>query len=475
MTFEEKRIHFIGIGGIGMSGIARMLAAEGKTVSGSDLVETAVTRSLAGAGIHITLGQSADNIPDDVDLVVISAAIQDDNPELVEARRRKIPVQKYAQVLGRLMNERRGIAVSGTHGKTTTTAMIATVLRKAGLDPSFVVGADVGPLGGSSAVGTGELFVVEACEYDRSFHNLHPHCAVLGNIEPDHLDYYTQGLPEIIDAFATFASQVRPGGLLVANLSDANVAKAAKRAARMVERVPYAVQTFAVEDPSADGCAVGLHAELGLYRFECLYDREKIGGFQLGIPGRHNVSNALAAIACCHWAGVDFAVMREALTHFRGADRRFQILGRPAGVTIVDDYAHHPTEITETLKAAREFFEARRIFVVFQPHQHSRTRFLLKDFAASFDHADVVLVPDIYFVRDSETERQQVNAADLVRAMKEHRKECYYLATFGEIEEHLMRRLQAGDVVITMGAGDVNRVARTLVEYLEGEQEPPNT
>ena len=456
MSFDERHLHFIGIGGIGMIGIARMLATEGKTVSGSDLAEFPSLRSLTDLGVAVSVPQESGNIADDVDLVVISAAIKEDNLELVEAHRRGIPVQKYAQVLGRLMNERRGIAVSGTHGKTTTTAMIAVVLRKAGLDPSFVVGASVEGLGSSSGVGTGDYFVVEACEYDRSFHNLAPKCAVLNNIEEDHLDYYTGGLGEIVESFAKFASQVRPDGLLVANLADDNVMQAAQSAACNVE-------TFALDNPDADWAAVSLRPSVGLYGFNVIYHGEDLGTFDLSVPGRYNVSNALAATACCHWAGVEMPVVREAMRGFHGADRRFQIVGQVEGVTVVDDYAHHPSEIRETLKGAREFFEARRLFVVFQPHQHSRTRFLLSDFASSFGEADIVLVPDIYFVRDSESERHQVNASDLVREVKDNGTECHYLPTFDDIESHLRKRLTVGDVVITMGAGDVFKVGRALV------------
>ncbi len=220
MTFKENRVHFIGIAGTGMCGIARMLARDGKRVSGSDLRESDTTRLLAAEGIRIFTPQDAKNIAPDVDLVVVTAAIKSDNPELVEAARLGIPVQKYARVLGRLMNDRRGIAVSGAAGKTTTTAMTVSILKAAGLDPSFVVGAAVGNLGGSSGVGASDLFVVEACEYDRSFHNLFPHCAVINNIEEDHLDYYKDGLREIIGAFEQFAKQIRPEGLLVANADD---------------------------------------------------------------------------------------------------------------------------------------------------------------------------------------------------------------------------------------------------------------
>jgi UDP-N-acetylmuramate--alanine ligase len=468
MTFKESRIHFVGIGGTGMCGIARMLLSEGKQVSGSDITESAVTRTLARDGITVTLGQRAENITADTELVVISAAIKPDNPEVLEAKRLGIPVQKYAQVVGRLMNDRRGIAVSGTHGKTTTSAMVATVLHAAGLDPSFVIGAAVGPLGGSSHAGKGKLFVVEACEYDRSFHNYFPSCAVINNIEKDHLDYYTGGLPEIVEAFGKFASQVKREGVLVVNRCDAEAMEAAKsRRCRL--------ETFGL-DASTDGwSATDLKCRQGFFSFRPLFKGKDLGEFEMGIPGVHNVSNALAAMACCRWAGVKESVVRDALRDFHGADRRFQIIGSPGGVTIVDDYAHHPTEIRVTLKAAREFFEARRVFVVFQPHQHSRTRFLLEEFAQSFKDADVVLIPDIYFVRDSDVERRSVSSQDLVAAVDNGKHTCLYLPTFEEIRDHLVRTLKPGDVVITMGAGDINKVGWWLAKHLEGRDCPIET
>ncbi len=461
MTFKERRIHFIGVGGVGMCGIARMLAREGKTVSGSDLKETDVTRLLGAEGIRIFIGQSASNIAEDVDLVVATAAIKPDNPEIVEAARRGIRVEKYARVLGRLMNDRKGIAVSGAAGKTTTTAMVVSILKGAGLDPNFVVGAAVGNLGGSSGVGTSDLFVVEACEYDRSFHNLFPHCAVINNVEEDHLDYYTGGLPEIIGSFAKFAEQVRPDGRLIVNGDD----KVALAVARLAGKAP---ETFSIDNTRAYWHCASMYSKGGLYRFRLRAGGKDAGEFEMGIPGKHNVSNALAAIACAHWAGVEFDAMRDPLREFHGADRRFQVVGEGAGVTIIDDYAHHPTKISKTLEAAREFFAGRRIWVVFQPHQHSRTRFLLKDFASSFSDADIVLVPDIYFVRDSDEDRQAVTSADLIREMTACGKECYYLPTFRDIEDHLRGRLRSGDVVITMGAGDVYKVGQSIWRHVEG-------
>ncbi|HUV39636.1 MAG TPA: cyanophycin synthetase, partial [Planctomycetota bacterium] len=287
--------------------------------------------------------------------------------------------------------------------------------------------------------------------------------AVINNIEEDHLDYYTGGLPEIVASFARFASQVRPEGLLVLNGADANVRDALKQA-----RPRCRVETFALEDADADWTAAALRPTRGLFRFQARHAGRSLGTFELVIPGRHNVSNALAALACCTWAGVDADAVRASLAKFRGAERRFQLVGERSGVTVVDDYAHHPSEIRETLRGARAYFGTRRIVVIFQPHQHSRTRFLLADFARAFDDADLVIVPEIYFVRDSEDERQQVTSSDLVRAMRTHGKECLDLATFDEIEARLRKELRAGDVVITMGAGDVYKVGRRLVEKGRG-------
>ena len=462
MGLSEKHVHLIGVGGTGMSGAAGVMLREGIHVTGSDAQASDVTARLETMGAKICIGNRAENLPADTELVVISAAIKPDNPELAEAVRRGIPVLKYAQVLGRLMKQFKGIAISGTHGKTTTTAMTACILREAGLDPSFVVGATVGGLGGSSGAGTGEHFVVEACEYDRSFLNIHPWVAVINNIEEDHLDYY-HDLAEIVGAFGQFASQVESDGLLLVNGGDPRALEAARRAA-------CEVQIFAVEQP-ADWQATRLEESCGKFSFEASHRGKSLGRFELGIPGRHNVGNALAAIACARRAGVDPAVAARVLAGFHGADRRFQKIGEVKGITIIDDYAHHPTEIRVTLDAARKFFAARRIWTIFQPHQHSRTRFFLDEFAESFTHTDVVIVPGIYFVRDSEADRRAVTAEDLVRKMKTLHRDARHIKEFDEIVEVLKKELKPGDVVITMGAGDVNQVGQRLLKALANDEQ----
>ena len=458
MRLSARHVHFIGIGGIGVSGLARLLLARGLTVSGSDLRDGPTADSLRRAGAAVVAGHAPENIPPATDLVVASAAIPPENVELRAAQERGLRVLKYAQALGELMDDYAGIAIAGTHGKTTTTSLVAYLLSRVGFSPSFVVGAEVPQLGGSSGLGHGPYLVVEACEYDRSFLNYHPNFAVITNIEEDHLDYY-RDLEDIIGAFAQFASQVQPEGRLLVNGRDARALRAAKSA-----RAP--VETFAVGAP-ADWSARDLVEQGGFFSFTASHGAEGLGRFQLAIPGAHYVDDALAAVALAVMAGADVEGCRRAVADFRGARRRFERVGELAGVQVVDDYAHHPTEIRVTLRAARQSFPRARIWCVFQPHQYSRTRTLLGEFARSFDDADRVLLPDIYLARDSDEDRHAVSSADLAAAIREHGRaaqEVRYLATFSEIEEVCRRELSPGDVLITMGAGDVWKLGHRFLQ-----------
>jgi len=457
MVFPAKKVHLIGIGGTGMSGVARMLLCEGAAVSGSDMRDNPVFEVLRKMGAVVHVGHSPSNIPPDVDLVVISAAVKPDNVELVEAGRRRIEVIKYARALGLLMAGQEGVAVSGTHGKTTTTAMLAVILVAAGKDPSFVVGGHVPQLGASSAEGHNGIFVAEACEYDRSFLNLCPRIAIINNIEEDHLDYY-HDLAEIISAFREFASLLPPDGLLIVSAHDRN-------AVAVAESTSARKETFGARIP-ADWRAENLSAAGGRYTFDVIHKGAALGTVHLGIPGVQNVLNALAAAAAANALGVDFPVIADALSKFQGAARRFEVIGEARGVTIIDDYGHHPTEIQVTLKAAREFFRAGRLWAVFQPHQYSRTRFFLKDFARSFSQADKIIVPDIYFVRDSDQERATVNAGDLVRELVGLGYDAEYIPSWGAIVDRISAQAERGDVVLTLGAGNVNEVAYALLERL---------
>ena len=419
--------------------------------------ETESLADLRDKGARVFIGHDPANLPPDTELVVYSEAVKPSNPELAAAESAGVPTMKYARCLGELMRRYVGIAVAGTHGKTTTTAMLVAILRRAALDPTFVVGGIVPHLGGSSAVGEGEYFVAEACEYRRSFHKIHPHIAIVNNVEEDHLDCYS-GIDEIVDSFGQFAAQIDPDGLLVLNLDDLNALKVGRW-----HQGPTATFGF---DPRADWCASEINSSFGFTSFRVHHKGEPMGQFCLKMSGRHNVANALAAVAVAHHIGVGEEAIVQALAKFSGVHRRFEELGEVDGVMILDDYAHHPTAIRATLHAAREKYPDRKIWCVFQPHQHSRTRFLLEDFACSFSEADHVIVPDIYFVRDTHWDTEQVCAQDLVSRIALQGGDARYIPEFDGIVRYLSENLAENDLLITMGAGDVYRVAQRV--YMQG-------
>jgi len=450
----------VGIGGSGMSGLAAVLLRWGASVTGVDAVLSRPVQQLAQRGARVYAENGAHKLPDEVDVVVASAAIRDTHVDLVEARRRSVPTIRYAELLGMLMSRRHGVAIAGTHGKSTTTAWLAYVLRTAGMDPSFVVGAELVQLGVGSGVGDGPHFVVEACEYARSFMNLSPKAAAILNIEEDHLDYYP-GIAEIASAFGDFAGLVPADGLLVVNAHDA-------RCRGVAERSAAPVQTFGLDgEPTWSAADVAVHD--GCCAFDLLRSGSRLGRVRIGLPGKHNLMNALAVSALATHLGVSFSDVREGLGSYRGVRRRLELRGVADGVRMLDDYAHHPTEIRATLLAARERYQPERMWVVFQPHQHSRTRFLLEDFARSFDLAEHVIVPEIYFVRDSERERELVCAEDLALRVRQRGRDALHIPDFQQIVELLVARVKPGDVVITMGAGDIWKVADELVRRLRAD------
>jgi UDP-N-acetylmuramate--alanine ligase len=453
-----KRVHLVGIGGIGMSGIAQMLQSQGCAVSGCDAKATALTGDLEARGISVAIGHSPAHLDGGADLVVISAAVRDTNPELRQAQQRGVPVLKYAQALGWLMRGRDGIAVSGSHGKTTTTSMIAWALSVAGVDPSVVVGGLVPQLGGNAVHGAEGPFVVEACEFDRSFHNLAPRAAVITNIDRDHLDYYTGGLPELEESFERFAKRVEEDGIVVVNGDDPS-------AMRATERIGATRETFGEGRECLWRVDRWTRRE-GRTEFRVLHRGRDFGSYDLLVPGLYNVRNALACIAVCAFFEANRQAVREALGSFRGAKRRFDRIGEAAGVTVMDDYGHHPTEVQVTLAAAREEYPQRRLWCVFQPHQYSRTRMLLPEFAQSFNKADRVIVPDIYAARDSEADRASVHARDLVQELRKNGVEAEYGSELRETLDRLLEVVESGDVVMTMGAGPVDDVAHDLLREL---------
>ncbi|MDP9172766.1 MAG: UDP-N-acetylmuramate--L-alanine ligase [Planctomycetota bacterium] len=451
--FRGKRVHFIGVGGCGMSGLAQMLLDAGAIVSGSEPKPNPQTFELTRRGAKISRDQMGELLCRDVDWVVRTAAVPDNNREFIAARALGLQTVKYAQMLGMIMGERFGVAVAGTHGKSTTSAMISYALLQCGADPSFVIGGTVPQLGGGSRSGAGTAFIAEACEFDRSFHNLHPRVAIITNIEEDHLDCY-KDIDEIVASFRKFAQLLPADGLIIAGGNDPRVIQALGGITTRTELVALSEGfTWTTRICGIDkGCHVG----------EVSYKGTALGMLRLSVAGEHNLLNATMAVAAAVACGVDANAAIEALNGFRGVDRRMTVVGKFHGATIVDDYGHHPTEIRATLKALREQYSPKRLLCVFQPHQHSRTRFLLEDFAASFALADETIVPDIYFVRDSEAERQSVSAADLVQRVETHGQRAVHLPKFASIVEYLKSTAREGDLIVTMGAGNVWEIGRDL-------------
>jgi UDP-N-acetylmuramate--alanine ligase len=391
--------------------------------------------------------------------VVISAAIRDDNPEFMAARANGVKIYKYAEMLGVLMDYYEGIAIAGTHGKSTTSGWLVYTMREAGRNPNFIVGADLLQLHGSSGVADSEWFVAEACEYDRSFLNYRPKIGCVLNIEQDHLDYYKDE-NEIVQAFCDFAAGIKQGGVLVANGQSANVREIFGALDGGLK-----CQTFGI-DGDFSFAARNLEQADGGYRFDVYHDGILLGRTRISLAGKHNVSNALAVIALAVNAGVQPDLVLQKLDRFTGMDRRVMLKDTVAGVTVLDDYAHHPTEIRASLEAIRQRYRPNRLWCIFQPHQYSRTRFLLNDFAESFKLADITIVPAIYFVRDTEENRQEVNAEVLVDRIKKHGEQALYIDGFTPIVEHLAENVRPGDAVVTMGAGNIWKVADDFIRRL---------
>ncbi|OQY22057.1 MAG: UDP-N-acetylmuramate--L-alanine ligase [Anaerolineaceae bacterium 4572_32.2] len=460
-TFSGKHIHLIGIGGAGLSAIARVLMEQGAEVSGSDLTLSPVAESLARDGVRVFDGHRAENV-NGADLVVVSSAVPASNVEVRAAQAAGIPVLKRPQVLGRMMNGRLGVTVAGTKGKTTTTAMIASILLKAERDPTFIVGGVLAGLETNAHAGKEPLFVIEADEYDRTFLGLKPTVAVVTNVEHDHPDCYPT-FDDFQAAFAEFVALVPRDGLLVACWDD----PAARALGERRREAGGAVAFFGLEE-GAEWRAEDVRPNFaGGVDFLITRGGEVLGLVRLRLPGTHNASNAAAAIAVADFLNVPLRVARSALTEFRGVKRRFEIKGESGGVTVVDDYAHHPTAIRVTLQAARERFTHRSLWAVWQPHTYSRTRALLKDFARAFDLADHVILLPIYAAR--ETDALNTSSRDVAAEMQHPDVRCA-----GSLDEALVwlgTEVRPGNVVLTLGAGDGNRVGEWLLEVLDNDQD----
>ncbi len=461
LNVEGMRFHFIGAGGIGMSGLAQLLMKHEAVVAGSDQTLSDVIDGLRLKGADIKIGHRARNLALGTNAVVISAAIKEDNPELILARERGYKVYKYAEVLGELMNRYEGIAVSGTHGKSTTSGWLVYLLKQAGIEPNFIIGARISQLGSSSGVADSKYFVAEACEYDRSFLNLKPKIACILNIEQDHLDYY-KNEDEIVEAFGEFALGAKPQGVVIANGKDANVAKIIRQTASNLR-----YETFGL-DENCNFYAKNIVQNEGLFGFDVYHNGTLLGGTRISLPGRHNILNALAVVAMAVNAELEPEQILELLPGFTGIERRLMFKGWFGEITVLDDYAHHPTEIRASLQAIRQKYRPKRIWCIFQPHQYSRTRFLLDDFAESFKLADITIVPEIYFVRDSASAKKEVNARILVERMRANGTEALFIDNFGAICDYLESNVTAGDVVVSMGAGDIWKVTDEFIQRLRG-------
>lgn len=446
-----RHVHFVGIGGIGMSGIAQLLNGLGYVVSGSDSKASRMLECLAHQGIQCHVGHHPEYLRG-ADVVVTSSAIRQDNPELMEARRQGLPVVSRARMLGCVMNSSRGIAVAGTHGKTTTTAMIASLLVRAGIDPTAIVGGEVRELDGNARLGLGEYFVAEADESDGSLVELNPELVVVTNIDTDHMDHYGS-LEALVRTFSQFLSKVPQDGAIFLAVDDPNCLRLSQFFARQVV-------TFGLEQP-ADYMAVDLFEGSFATEFTLLHRGSSLGRFRLNRPGRFNITNALAAIAVARHAGVPLESIRESLPAFEGVRRRFDILHASDDMIVVDDYAHHPSEIRATLSAARANHPD-RIIGIFQPHRYSRVQQLHADFGKSFAGVDEVIVTDIYSAGESPVEG--VDAALILNSLTScpGQPPVRYIPLLADIPAYVRSRQRPHDLVITLGAGDVRLVAEEL-------------
>ncbi|MFQ6817425.1 MAG: UDP-N-acetylmuramate--L-alanine ligase [Blautia sp.] len=446
-------VHFIGIGGISMSGLAEILLEEGFHISGSDAKESALTDALEKKGARIYYGQRASNISDSTDVVVYTAAIHPDNPEFARAKELGIPMLTRAELLGQIMrNYDTPIAVAGTHGKTTTTSMLSHILLKGDCDPTISVGGILPAIGGNIRVGQSETFLTEACEYTNSFLSFFPKISIILNMDADHLDFF-KDIDDIRRSFRRFAELLPADGTLIINADTPEYQS-------ITEGLPCQVITYGLEN-NADYTASDItYDEFGHASFNVRYKGSDLGRCSLKVPGSHNVSNALSAVAAGRLLNLPWEVIAEGLLSFTGTDRRFQYKGTVGGVTIIDDYAHHPTEIEATLKAAANY-PHRKVWCVFQPHTYTRTKALLPEFAQALTLADHVVLADIYAARETDT--LGISSEDLADRIRELGTPCEYFPTFDEIENFLLKNCTQGDLLITMGAGDVVNIGEQLL------------
>ncbi|MCI6710498.1 MAG: UDP-N-acetylmuramate--L-alanine ligase [Firmicutes bacterium] len=452
---DYKHIHCIGIGGIGLSAVAEICKSRGFEVSGSDMKTSEMTDHLTEQGITVYIGHAAENI-NGADLVVYSAAVSPENPEIVAAKENGIQLATRAEALGALMHDySTSIAVSGTHGKTTTTSMVSLILEHAGTDPTILIGGNLPEFHGNAKIGHSGYFVTEACEYMDSFLSLRPKIEIILNIDSDHLDYF-KDIDHIVKSFDNFSHLVPRDGFIVAFDGNPFVSN-------LMQNVDANVVTFGFTENSSYSAKNINFDDNGYPAFDVMHDGEALCRIQLEIPGEHNISNALAAFATCHTLGIAPEVIRDTLAKFTGTQRRFDVIGTTEnGVKVIDDYAHHPTEIKATLAAAKNMPHG-RLWCLFQPHTYTRTMALFDEFAKAFNDADVLIMAEIYAAREKNI--YKISSRELITEIKKEQpaKEAYYFSSLEEIATFVANNAQPGDVVITMGAGDIYKVAEMLM------------
>jgi UDP-N-acetylmuramate--alanine ligase len=450
--YHGKNAHFIGIGGISMSALAEILLSRGYNVSGSDVSDSDLLKRLASKGAKIHLGHDPSYV-DNADIVVYTAAVKPDNPEMQEALRKNLPILQRAELLGQIMQTFPvSIGVSGSHGKTTTTSMISMALLKAGLDPTVLIGGELNDLGGNVRIGHSPYFITEACEYVGSFLHFHPFIAVILNIDRDHLDYF-KDIDHIYDTFLKFAKLVPSDGYVVGCTDDP-----------LVERL--------MSEVNCNTISYGIAKKADMYAetvefdskacasFDAIYKGQTLGHISLKVPGRHNIYNALATLATVKAMGIKINEINEALQHYTGTKRRFEYKGSFNGITVIDDYAHHPAEIEATLSTARTM-TYNKIWCVFQPHTYTRTKKLFNEFVTALSGIDHVIITDIYSAREKDT--KEIHSRHLTDAISNTGENCIYISSFDDIADYLYKNAQPGDLLITMGAGDVHVVGEKLL------------
>ncbi|EHL10398.1 UDP-N-acetylmuramate-alanine ligase [Oribacterium parvum ACB1] len=454
-------VHFIGIGGISMSGLAEILHDRGFKVSGSDMKASPLTEHLESLGISVQFPQKSENIVPGIELCVYTAAISEDNPEFQEVKRQNIPMMSRAELLGRIMkNYKEAINVSGTHGKTTTTSMIGEILMEAQMDPTITVGGMMKDIGGNLRVGKSDVFLAEACEYTNSFLSFFPTIEVVLNVEEDHLDFF-KDINDIRASFRKFIEKLPENGILIFN-------KDIPHAEFFLEDLPgRKIITFGHQDAdyTANFISYDHFARPSFTLFENGEDRGRV---TLGVTGEHNIYNSLSAIAVARAIGIPFETIKKGLMEFSGTDRRFQLKGEVNGFTIIDDYAHHPQEIAATIATAKKY-PHKKLWVAFQPHTYSRTLALMDDFAGALSQADEIILADIYAAREKNT--VGVTSDDLRKLMLSQNTNVYYIPDFPSIEEFILSHLQEGDLLITMGAGDIVEVGEHLLQIPGAKKE----